>query len=131
MLHDEMLTAIYTKFGTILDIPEIVYPNIEVDPSVDGYVRVNVLPANPDTVGVKSITWYRGIIQANVYVKLGVGEIVAARYAQKIIGAFPRGTVLTNGTTSIKIDENAQAYNGIVDGGYYMMPVRIVYNKLC
>ena len=131
MNHVELLTAVFEAVASIANIPPVLYPNISYETQTDDYITVNVMPAEPDNIGVSAITRYRGIIQINVYVKQGTSELTAAGYAQRIVDAFPRGTTLTSGTTSIRIDEQPSIYAGMKDGAFWMMPVRVIYNKLC
>ena len=129
MTNTKLLTSIYDYLGTISNIPKLLYPNIEYSSLPDEYIRVFVMNATPDDIGVKNISMKSGIIQCNVTIKESIGEIKASEIADLIIASFPRNTVIP--TSKIRIDKTPYASQGINDGsGWYIMPVTIEYNKL-
>ena len=131
MKQDELLNAVYNYMGTIIGLPDINYPNIEYSTPTGDHLNVFVLNSTPDTIGIARIIWYSGFIQIDSVVEHGVGEVKAATNAQAVMDAFPIGTVLTNGTTSIRVDDAPYASAGIVrDDGWYSIPITIPYNSL-
>jgi len=131
MKQDELLKAVYTYMETIIGIPDINYPNIEYDPPLGDHLNIFVMNATPDTIGISRISWYSGFIQVDAVVEHGKGEVKAAAIAQDVIDSFPIGTILTEGTTKIRIDDTPYASGGITrDDGWYSIPVTIPYNSL-
>ena len=102
MTNTKLLTSIYDYLGTISNIPKLLYPNIEYSSLPDEYIRVFVMNATPDDIGVKNISMKSGIIQCNVTIKESIGEIKASEIADLIIASFPRNTVIP--TSKIRID---------------------------
>lgn len=130
MNHDELLSSIYSYLSTRSGLPTILYPNIDITTIPDEYLEVYIIPATPDNLGVKSVTWYRGIIQINAVTLNGIGEVRASQIVSLIIEAFKRNTVISG--LNIRIDEQPYASGGFSDGnGHYKIPVTIPYNKLC
>ena len=131
MKQNELLKAVFTYLETIVGIPDINYPNIEYNTPTTDHLNVFVLNNTPQTIGLSRIAWYEGIIQIDSVVEHGKGEIKAATNAQAVIDAFAVGTILTNGTTSIRIDSTPYASAGIMrDDGWYFIPVTIPYNMV-
>ena len=131
MKQNELLLAVYNYMETIADIPDINYPNIEYETPSGDHLNVSVMNATPSTTGIARIVWYSGFIQVDVVTEHGKGEVKSAVIAQKIIDAFTIGTVLTNGTTSIRVDDAPYASAGITrEDGWYFIPVTIPYNSL-
>ena len=131
MKQHELLKAVFNYLETIADIPDINYPNIEYATPTTDHLNVFVMNAEPNTIGIARIVWYGGLIQIDSVVEHGRGEVRAATNAQAVIDAFPIGTTLTNGSTSIRIDDAPYASSGIVrDDGWYFIPITIPYNSL-
>jgi len=128
--YDVLLQSIFTYLETREDLPDIFYPNVSQDTIPNQYLEVHIMPVAPANIGVKDISWHRGIIQINIVISDGVGSIIPATIAQKIIDAFARGTVIS--TSNIRIDSQPYASAGFNDNkGHYITPVTIPYNKLC
>jgi hypothetical protein len=122
--------AVFTKLAASAGLPQIIYPNISTPTPTGNHIRVFVLPAITEAIGIEKINWASGIIQASIYCKDGVGAIVAADIADTVIALFPRGTVMTNGGLSIRVDSLGYAGPAITEGGWYQIPVSIPYNAL-
>ena len=131
MKQNELLLAVYNYMETIIGIPDINYPNIEYPIPTGDHLNIFVMNGAPDTIGIARIIWYSGFIQIDSVVEHGKGEIKAAANAQSVIDAFPIGTTLSNGTTSVRIDDAPYASAGIVrDDGWYSIPITIPYNSV-
>jgi hypothetical protein len=131
MKQNELLLAVYNYLETIVGIPDVNYPNIEYTTPTTDHLNVFVLNNEPQTIGLASIVWYNGLIQIDSVIEQGKGEIKAAVNAQAVMDAFPIGTILTNGTTSIRIDQSPYASAGVVrDDGWYFIPITIPYNMV-
>ena len=131
MKQNELLLAVYNYMETIVGIPDINYPNIEYTTPAGDHLNIFVMNGTPDTIGIARIIWYSGFIQIDSVVEHGKGEVKAAVNAQKVIDAFPVGTVLSEGTTSVRIDDAPYASAGIVrDDGWYSIPITIPYNSV-
>lgn len=124
MTHAALLTAIYTKIGTIAGLPAIAYPNVNFTPTGD-YVAAYVLPAETVNECIDGGIYKSGVIQIDCVTADKVGELKAARYADLIISAFPVGTVITAGVT---VNRPTYASGGMATGdGHYKIPVTIRY----
>jgi hypothetical protein len=122
--------AVFTKLAATSGLPQLVYPNISTATPTGNHLRVFILPATTESIGLKDIDWARGIIQISVYCKDGVGAITATDIADTVIGLFPRGTIMTNSGLSIRVDATGYAGQAITGEGWYQVPVSIPYNVL-
>lgn len=87
----ELLFSAMQEFGQWNDI-EVAYPNQKYEPTVDKYLKLDVLPIAPDTFGVTN-GWskYQWIFQVSVFVKDGVGEYKPLAIADALRESFPYG----------------------------------------
>jgi hypothetical protein len=89
-----------------------------------------VLPAETDTIGLASLNKANGLLQIDVKIKSSRGQIKAATIVDDVIAALPRGTELIEGVTKVRIDQAASASQGIQDGAWYTVPVRIPFYSI-
>lgn len=128
MSHETLLTSIFTYLSNVVDLPDIVYPNIKESDLPDEHLRISVMPTKPSDYGIKNIKQDYGLIQVSVFIKVNIGEIRAAQIADKVLEAFKRNTVIP--TSNIRVDRTPYASGGMVEDNYYVIPVTIEYNKV-
>ena len=127
MLPDELLNNVFTYLKSVGGLPKIFYPNINYTTIPSEYIIVNIMPIEPDDIGIKEVTMNGGLIQIDCVTLDGMGALRASEIAKIIINAFKRGTVISG----IRIDRTSYASQGFNDGaGHYKIPVTIAYNFL-
>lgn len=125
MTHDALLTAIYTKLGTISGLPAIFYPNVKRPATIPSeYVAVYTIPAPTETKTIDGVEYQYGIIQIDCVTLSSVGEIKASQLAQKILTAFKNGTVISGG---LRVHKPSYASGGMQMDGHYKIPVTVRY----
>jgi len=110
---------------------EKAWPNTAFDPldNSTGYVRFSILkntPTNPRIrFGDEPIR--RGILQASVFVPENRGIVSASETVGIIRDAFARGTKITSGSVTIRIDDEPDVGPDIQNGAWVQIPVSIPY----
>ena len=105
----------------------VAYPNVPYDGN-EPYFSVDIMPTKAFAMGIANTNRQGGICQVSCFIRDGIGEIQALAMAKTIIDAFGRGTVLSDGTTTVRIDDPVWASAGLQNGsGWYMIPVSIPY----
>lgn len=108
----------------------IAYPNIAGQQPTTDYLRVNVLPAQTETVGVATLSRERGIVQIDVMTRAGIGAIKAGEYAAAVLALFPRNLTLTEAGEAVRFEREGWAAPALQDGSWYQVPVSIPYSIL-
>lgn len=125
-----MIGALFSFINTRSGWPAKYWPNIQADIPTADHVRIDVLPAPTETLGISGPEWQRGIVQITVFVRDGTGAVNADNIADTVIASFPRGTTISSGGISVRFDEKGWKSPGIPGGGWYQVPVTIPYNYL-
>jgi hypothetical protein len=107
----------------------VAWPNVPFSGNPP-FLRVFVLPAQTETVGLATINRHRGIIQIDCVVAAGGGEIDASDLAGSVIATFPRGAEITSGTTTIRVNQQGWAGPGQQEPDRYFVPVSIPYEVI-
>ena len=107
-------------------ILSISFPNVSFE-GEKPYLRVNVLPAPTAPFAVTTTDIHEGFLQVDVVVKEGEGSIDAFDYVQRILDVFPRNTLITEGTTKIRIDQLGWPGLAIQQPDGFFIPVSIPY----
>lgn len=68
-----------------------------------------------------------GIFQVSLFYPLNKGSGTAATQAELIKTAFKRGTSLTSGAVTVKIDKTPDISQGRVEGDRWHIPIRISF----
>ena len=123
----QVADAVFTRLAGLAGLPTIYYQNIDYDTPTEEHIRATVLPANTETRGLVNQNIERGIINISIFVPQGVGIIGAAGYAATVLTGFPRNLDLGN---QIRIDVAGYVEAGIVDGGWYQLPIIIPYLQI-
>jgi hypothetical protein len=127
---DDIRAALDTAIETVAGSAVVAWPNTADDEPAAAtlWYRPTFMPGEPWAVELMENGRNRhvGLYQIDVFSKLGEGEGVANGYADAIVAAFKRGTVLTYGTTSVVI-EKAWRETGRPDPEvpYWHIPVRV------
>jgi hypothetical protein len=121
--------ALETLLATITPALATAYENAPYTPVAGTpYQAVYLLTAPPDNPTVGD-NFYRekGIFQVTLNYPLQTGSAAAAARAELIRAAFKRGTTLTSGSDTVKIDTTPEISQGRVDGDRWALPVRITW----
>lgn len=105
----------------------IAYPNIAGQQPTTDYLRVNVLPAQTETIGLEDTALERGIVQIDVMTRAGIGAIKAGEYAAAVLALFPRNLRLTEAGEAVRFEREGWAAQALQDGSWYQVPVSIPY----
>ena len=116
----------FERFANAVGLPSIIYPNIQKLEQEANHLRVSVLPAPTQSVGISSLDQELGFIQALVYVKQGQGSIVASDIAEVVLALFPRNLKLT----AFRIDRIGFTSPSFYDNTWLVLPVSISYQSL-
>lgn len=108
---------------------DVVWPNVPFT-GKPPYLRLFVLPAQTETVGLNSIARLRGIIQIDCVVTAGGGEIEASEKAEAVLAELPRLTRIVEGSTTIEINATGWAGPGLQEPDKYFIPVTIPYEVI-
>ena len=122
MSQAQIELALFDKLEAIkASLPTIYYPNSpnknKPNPPTGEHIRVSVLNAGTNAIGIATTDQTLGIMQCLVLVKDGTGTVRAAQIADLILSAFARNTLLSN---NVRIDKT-----GSVGVGF--TPRRMVY----
>ena len=107
----------------------IVWPNIPYTGAVP-YLRVHILPAETQPLGIANGDIYKGIIQIDCVTADGIGPAAAATLADTVIGTFVRNTTTTKNTTTIRFLRTGSAGPGQQESERYFIPVSIPYEVI-
>ena len=90
------------------------------------YQAAYVMPAIPDNPTFGDDYYQeQGIFQISLFYPLQVGTAVAEARAQLIRSTFKRGTSMTSGAVTVRIDKTPEIGAGRVDGDRWHIPVKI------
>jgi hypothetical protein len=105
--------------------------NMDFDPSGNevGFVRLDYIPNNPTNfrIALDTSPIRRGIFQASVYVPDGTGMLQATEQAGIIRDAFERGTKITSGNVTIRVDDEPTVGPAIQEEAWLQIPVSIPF----
>lgn len=108
----------------------IAYPNVSGQLPTTDYLRVNILPAQTETIGVTTLSRERGIVQIDVMTRAGIGATKAGDYAAAVLSLFPRNLALTEAGEAVRFEREGWAAPALQDGTWYMVPISIPYSVL-
>jgi hypothetical protein len=132
MSQAQIELALFDKLEAIkATLPTIYYPNSpnknKPNPPTGEHIRVSVLNAGTNALGIATTDQTLGIMQCLVLVKDGTGTVRAAQIADLILSAFARNTLLSN---NVRIDKTGSVAVGFTQDGWYMLPVSIPYQQI-
>ncbi len=127
MSHSKINYALLTRLTTLPDTPPIAYENRPFTPT-NGvlYLRENYIPANTASVGISNTdsSDYRGIYQVSIMAPMDTTKFDALNIIDAIESHFAKGTVLTYGGLSVKVQQVSTAA-ALRSGDRMMTPVSI------
>jgi hypothetical protein len=126
MSFSNILSQVFARLEAATTLPDILYPNIEAPEQTANHLRVAIIPAGVDPVGISSGNQELGIIQVSVYCTQGTGAIVPALIAAAVLSLFPRNLALSG----VRIDKPGTVNPGFLDGAWYVLPVSIHYQSI-
>ena len=106
---------------------KIAYENVEFEkPDSNTWLEFQIIPVTTvnKTVSASRKSLY-GLLQINIYSKVGKGTKEAENLAQELIDLFP--VVPKTGTVSI--EQTGNVLPSIYDGGWRVTPVRFKYRQ--
>jgi len=104
-----------------------VWENVDYTP-VNGtpYQAAYVMPATPDNPTLGDDYYQeQGIFQISLFYPLQNGTAAAEARAQLIRTTFKRGTSMTSGSVTVRVDKTPEIGAGRVDGDRWHIPVRV------
>lgn len=105
----------------------IAYPN-SVYSGDRPYLSIMILPAPTFTRTIDGKgTTRRGIVQVDVNTEADIGSIEAEEFVDQIIELLLPPARISEGETTIRIDEEGQAAPGFNSGSDYVVPVSFPY----
>jgi len=123
-----------SRFNDIDAISNKFFENTEIDlatlnKGTNGisFAVGTLIPANTiaSSTGVSGQDLHEGIFRIDYYSEAGVGAFVASEI-DTIANAFARGTVLTTGTTDVRI-RNVSISVGRRDDAFFVRPIEVSY----
>ena len=124
-------TAVFDRLIAEGSLPALYFNNVEDTtqplPPVSNHLRPFVLPSDTRTIGVRTLNQEVGLIQVNVFVGKGQGEITSSDIASQILDLFPRNLDLV----ACRIDDIGSIAPSFFDRGWYITPVSIPYQNIC
>lgn len=115
---EHAIRTYYEYLTDELDIP-LVFANTAKEQK-ESHLRLKALPIRPRALGLADTTEYRCLLQINIFIKHGVGELEAYRVLDKIKEVLPR-TIKING---VQVIEPTEARPGFIDGSWYVVPTQ-------
>jgi hypothetical protein len=105
----------------------VYFPNLKQQPEPnEAHLKVFVLPANTETLGLSTLEQQKGIVQVSVCYPLGISDIKATQTAEAVLLLFPRGLALGGA----RIDKKGSISTSFESGAWYVTPVSIPYNSI-
>lgn len=104
----------------------IYYPNINTTLPSNNFVRPEVIPGATAPLDLVNSNQESGLFQVSIYVKKGLGELVASGIAQTILDGFPRNLALIG----VRIDRPGSIGPSFFDGNWQVTPVTIPYQNI-
>lgn len=130
-INSDITTALYTQVevaAAAVNLP-VKFPNIPfTSPDNNRYLDVTHFRNDPDP----PLTWdgtsfYVGILQINLVIEAGVGDVLPTNICDQIAGFFEFGTVLRSGNTAVKIEQKPGVLTAIENGQTTLYPVSVRY----
>lgn len=118
--------ALFDQLESISGLPDIFYPNVDEDPPTTDYISPFILPANTNTIGIRTTDQEVGVFQVSIYIEKGAGQIDASTVAELILANFARNLNLIN----VRIDKRGSIAPAFYDGKYQVTPVSIPYQHI-
>lgn len=107
----------------------IAWPNVDFEPDEDGYLRATQLrnTATQISLGNSGKNRHSGIFQVDVFAKQGIGEESPVETASLIAAHFKRGTDITAGSYTVRVNFPPVVGSSVRSDPYLMVPVSIRY----
>lgn len=125
----DIQNALASKLNTLPGLPDVAWSNVKYDP-IEGteYIEETVLPSDTEQagMGLSGVNEDLGTYQINIRTPKNQGRARSNELADSIADHFSRGTTLTSGSVSLRL--NAPSIGvGTAEDVFYMVPVRIRY----
>ena len=131
MSEKNIHTALATRLLAIQTegSPPIAWENAVYTPTVGTlFLKEAFIPNLKNTVGMggSDSDDYQGIYQVTVFAEAGGRRFDAQEQARLVAAHFPKCAVYTSGGISVKIT-TTKIEQGLIDGGWYGVPVTILW----
>lgn len=126
-IHQAIFTDLQT-FGNAQNI-SIAYPNVDFTPGSAPYLRVNLLFAASENIGLEIVN-QPGVLQVDVMYRDGLGVIMAANLADALVNHLPRNRRIQAGSYCVLFNSRGYVSPPLVDGGWVQMPVNFNFRVL-
>lgn len=121
----QIKTSLFDRLIANTALP-VLFSNVDTDVPTVPHLRVFVLPANTDTIGINSLGKEMGIFQINVHTLKGSGELQGVTIAEQMLDLFPRNLTLTG----VRIDTYGSIAPDIFSDGWHITPVSFQYQHI-
>jgi len=111
----------------VLGPARLAFPNVPFTPVAGTpWAKVDHLPARtgPGSAGVDAYTRRPGVLQVSLFFPLGAGAAPSLAAAQSVCDGFKRGTTLTRGDTTVRV-QSASVAPGFRDEPWWAVPVSV------
>lgn len=110
-------------------LTNVAYPNVKADLDKP-FFRINFLPVPTIPLAVNETNRYSGILQIDVNIEEGIGQVKADTEVNKLFTLFPRGTTITQNGNDICFDRAGWISPPQQSGDNYFIPVNFFYQVL-
>lgn len=127
----DISAALDYQLNTMSSLPPVAWENKKYTPTQGTlFLRPVVLSGSTTTatLGDSGEDLSQGIYQVDVIAPASKGKNAAIVMADNIANHFKRGTVLTYNSRVVRV-VNVQRRPAIIDGGWYQIPVEIIYKS--
>ena len=127
MAIDLIAQDVFETLSAKTNLPPIYWPNVAVPAAPEAlHLRVYILPAGTQSIGLASFDVERGIIQVSIFSTQGAGMIAPFALAEKILGIFPRGYT----SPRFVVPLAGSVGPAIYDGAWCVVPVSFNYQNV-
>jgi len=118
--------ALQTELNNIPGSIDVAWENVKYDP-IDGtpYQAAYVLPSVENPTMGDDYHRLIGIFKVNLYYPLLAGTATAEARAELIKTTFKRGTSMTSGGITVRVNKTPEILQGRADGDRWMIPINI------
>lgn len=127
-VYDEIQTILEDTLSNIPDIPDIAWENVDYTPTTGvPWVKPRFLPNTREAsvLGPDPLQYYQGIFLVDCLLPENAGRKAGSELVSKIIDAFDASDDLTVDNNTHVLIRYAERDQGIIDGPYYRITVRI------
>lgn len=131
-MEQDIVNALLTRLSTLVVTPTalpVAWPDVPYAPTVgQAHLRASILRADPSqvTLGTGGYTRSRGVLQVDVCMPEGSGEVKGSAVADQVIAHFKQ-TTLVSGLTTVRVIRRPHIAAVLKDSPWYRFIVRVPY----